>query len=175
MILMQEKDDRFYIKESTIPNSGMGLFAKTSIKAGSVLPIRGIQVQIGSDIEICTSYAKDYKFAACDRKTDRHIVPLGYAAMINHASGYYVNNVEIRASQHTQQSDNFTGKMVYYFLKDVKKDEEILGHYGTFWSSVFDWKVKSEGKTQVAEDDWQTFLSYGLYNLDSLMDEITRE
>ena len=42
MILMQEKDDRFYVKESTVPDAGMGLFAQAPIKAGEVLPIRWI-------------------------------------------------------------------------------------------------------------------------------------
>ncbi len=174
MILMEEKDDRFYIKESTIPNAGMGLFAKVPIKAGSILPIRGIQVQSGSMVDQCTAYARDYKFAACDRKTNRYIVPLGFAGMINHADHPRDKNVEIRASA-THSADIFTGKMIYYFLKDVEPDEEILGDYGEFWAGVFNWAQQHRPKIKVTEEDWQTFLSYNLYSLGELIDEITKE
>ena len=173
MILMQEKDDRFYIKESTIPDAGMGLFAKVSIKAGSILPIKGVQVQAGSAADQCTAYAKDYKFAACDRKTNRYIVPLGYAAIVNHANHPRDKNVEIRASNHS--ADTFVGKMAYYFLRDVEPDEEILGDYGEFWAGVFNWAQEHKVKEKVTEEDWQTFLSYNLYSLGDLIDEITKE
>lgn len=174
MILMQEKDDRFYIKESTIPDAGMGLFAKVPIKAGSTLPIRGVQVQAGSAADQCTAYARDYKFAACDRKVNRYIVPLGYAGIVNHANCPGNKNVEIRAS-YIHQTDDFTGKMVYYFLKDVEPDEEILGDYGEFWAGVFDWTQQHRPKEKVSEEDWQTFLSHNLYSLGELIDEIMKE
>jgi hypothetical protein len=171
---MEEKDDRFYIKESTIPGAGMGLFAKVPIKAQSVLPIRGVQVKVGSDIDKCTAYARAYKFSACDRKTDRHIVPLGYAALINHANRPQERNVEIVAST-THTSDNFTGKMVYRFIRDVEPDEEILGDYGCFWTGIFNWAAQVQPKAQDTEDDWQTFLTHDLYKLGELIAEITKE
>ena len=177
MILMQEKDDRFYIKESTIPDGGMGLFAKVPIKKGSTLPIKGVQVQVDSAAGQCTEYARNYKFAACDKKKDRCIVPLGFAALVNHANDAKSKSVEIRALYHSPASDNFTGKMAYYFLRDVEADEEILGDYGAFWGGVFNWAIKEKSETKSAgtEEDWKTFLSHGLYNLGELIEEITKE
>lgn len=174
MILVEERDDRFYIQESTIPGAGKGLFAKVHIPAGSSLEIIGVQVKAHSETDACTAYANNYKFAADDRKLDRYIVPLGYAGIVNHANSPETKNVEIRAT-HGPRKNAAAGKMVYYFLKDVNPGEEILGDYGELWKGAFDWVNERVAVLEESEDEWETFLAYDLYNLGSLKREIQKE
>ncbi len=87
MMLVEEKDKRFYIKKSNIKDAGMGVFASEDIKKGSYLEIIGVMVNVDSVADQCTNFAKDYKFAAqYEDKYTRHIIPMGYAAIINHAT-----------------------------------------------------------------------------------------
>ena len=52
--------------------------------------------------------------------------------------------------------------MVYYFIRDVEKDEEILGNYGEVVQSKIDWVEENVG---FDHEEWKTFLSHDLYNL----------
>lgn len=157
MILVEEKDNRFYIKQSGIQNAGLGVFAKEEIKKDSFLEIIGVMVNINSTADNCTNYAKDYKFAAnFADKYDRHIVPMGFGGMVNHTEDKNLQNVELRYLKHSS-SNSAAGSAVYYFIKDVKKDEEILGNYGQLFES------------KINEDKyWQMFLDLELYNLKQL-------
>ena len=65
-------------------------------------------------------------------------------------------NVELRYIKHTS-SNNAAGSAVYYFIKDVKANEEILGNYG----QLFELKMNEEKY-------WQMFLDLELYNLKQL-------
>lgn len=169
MILIEENDDRFYIEKSNLPNAGSGVFAKEKIKAGEYLEIIGVYVKAGSEADKCTEWAKHYKFAAKDKDFDRYIVPMGYAAIINHTSDSNIQNAEIRYLKNIQKKNDATGGMVYYFIKDIEKNEEILGNYGEAVGKKLDW---IQDKANFDKEDWQTFLRYDLYNLGILSDEI---
>ena len=47
MIFIEESDDRFYIKESSLPNAGWGCFAKTSLSKGDHLEVIGVYIKTG--------------------------------------------------------------------------------------------------------------------------------
>jgi len=157
MMLVEEKDKRFYIKESNIKDAGMGVFASEDIKKESYLEIIGVMVNVGSVSDQCTDFAKDYKFAAqYEDKYTRHIIPMGYAAIINHATEEKDQNATIRFINKNNKNPA-ASSAVYFFTKDIKKDDEILGNYGEKW------------QTRIAEDaDWQMFLDLELYNLKKL-------
>jgi hypothetical protein len=65
------------------------------------------------------------------------------------------------------------------FLRDIEKDEELLGHYGLEWAYIFDWagkNTKTDEKTMpTGKSDWETLLSYKLYNLNELVSRIYKE
>lgn len=156
MISIEEKDKRFYISESTQPNAGRGLFASEDIKKGEYLEVIGILVEKDSISDICTSYANAFKFAADYSDTyTKHLIPMGYGGIVNHANEKINQNVEIRYIK-----KNSSNICVYYFIKDVKKGEEILGNYGKEWE-------RSKGDSE-EDQEWQTFLNLGLYNLGKL-------
>ena len=182
MIFLEEKDPRFYIKNSEIPEAGLGLFAKTSIKKGSFIEIIGIMVERGSVADQCTAYANKYKFGSSE--AGKVVVPMGYAALVNHAPDKDKQNCVIRhvkakipLKKRKEIRDFFyyAGEAVYMFTRDVQKDEEILGHYGPEWKGYQEW-VNNYGKVyDENEVEWKKFLSYGLYNLDILKDKISLE
>lgn len=157
MIFLEEKDKRFYIAQSTIEEAGLGVFAAEDIPKDSVLEILGFMVDVGSVADRCTNYARNYKFAAnFADKYDRYIVPIGFGGMVNHAKSLEDQNVELRYIKHNS-SNIAAGSAVYYFIKDVKKDQEILGNYGEEFE-----KAINEQKY------WQRFLDLELYNLGKL-------
>lgn len=165
MINIEEKDLRFYIGESTQPNAGRGLFASVDIKKGDHLEVIGIMVDKDSVSDECTSYANAFKFAAnYSDSYQKHIIPMGYGGIVNHANDKKDQNVEIRYVK--KNSENIC---VYYFLRDVKKGEEILGDYGDGWKNLNIW-AQQIGFDSQEEDikDWISFLDLGLYNLGKL-------
>jgi len=165
MINIEEKDLRFYIAESTQPNAGRGLFASENLKKGDYLEVVGVIVDKDSISDVCTSYADAFKFAAnYSDSYKKHIIPMGYGGIVNHANYKKDQNVEIRYIK--KNSENIC---VYYFLRDVKKGEEILGDYGDGWKNLNKWAEKI-GFDSKEEDikDWISFLDLGLYNLGKL-------
>lgn len=165
MILVQEKDERFYIAESTQPGAGRGLFAAKDIKKGDDLEVVGVSVELGSPADECTSYAESYKFAAdySDSYT-RHIIPMGYAGIVNHANDQKDRNVEIK---YVKKKGALV--CVYRFLRDVSKGEEVLGDYGEGWRDLADWSRRRIGCAVESEErEWDSFLGLGLYNLSKL-------
>ena len=135
-MIFEETDDRFYIATSNIPNAGRGLFAARQIKQGEVLFVSGVLVERGSEADKTTYFLDTYKFAADPKVKDNEIdygkyviCPLGYAALVNHST---TNNVEIRYSgdEFLHEKSLHTTKVVYFFVRDVEQNEEILGNYG---------------------------------------------
>ena len=176
MILVEEKDDRFYIKESTIPKAGWGVFTRVALKKGDWLEIIGVQVDTDSMSDKCTHYADKYKFAAngtINKKGEREInftrkiVPLGFGAIVNHAPLEEQQNAEI-FYRNGPTKNGAAGKAVYRFIRDISPEEEILGNYGEEWMGIMDWADTKASDLQ--EDDWETFLSHDLYNLGQLRD-----
>jgi SET domain-containing protein len=165
MINIEEKDLRFYISESTQPNAGRGLFAAQSIRKGDHLEVIGVMVDRESVSDICTSYANAFKFAAdYSDSYKKHLIPMGYGGIVNHANNKKDQNVEIRYIK--KGSENIC---VYYFLRDVKKDEEILGNYGEGWNALDKWvKEANSDQSDDEHSEWISFLELNLYNLGKL-------
>lgn len=156
MILVEEKDDRFYLANSTIKKAGVGVFASVDLKKDDFLEIIGAMVKKNSIADKCTSYANNYKFEARYENADRYVVPMGYAGMVNHTDDKEKQNAIITHLKRTPNNES-SGGLVYLFTKDINKNEEILGNYGENWSQ------KLQDK-----NDWQMFLDLELYNLKDL-------
>jgi hypothetical protein len=165
MITVEEKDLRFYIAVSTQSNAGMGLFASQHLKRGDHLEVIGVMVNKGSISDECTAYANTFKFAADYADSYRkHIIPLGYGGMVNHANQKKDQNAEIKYITKGGRK-----VCVYQFIKDIEKDEEILGDYGEGWKSLSEWaESKVNGEQEEEETEWSSFLEIGLYNLGKL-------
>ena len=79
---MDETDDRFTVGPSTIAGAGQGLFAAVPLAPGDTLRVVGVRVAADSVADRCTRYADAYKFrAGADL-----LIPLGHAALVNHAA-----------------------------------------------------------------------------------------
>ena len=85
--------------------------------------------------------------------------------MVNHAISEDQMNAIIDYRHGPKRNSN-ASKCCYRFIKDIKADEEILGHYGDWWQNVFKWAGEVEGVLQDELEECKTFLSHGLYNLD---------
>jgi len=79
---INENEERFYVGESTIPGIGKGLFAKVPLLAGDRLPVLGVLIPADSPSDACTHYADRHKF----RIGDQLLIPVGFAAMVNHSA-----------------------------------------------------------------------------------------
>lgn len=165
MIFIEENDDRFTIAESTLPNAGMGLFAKTFIPKNSTLEVIGVFVKAGGIADISTKYADRYKFGG--KKGDANIIPLGFAGLVNHTDDTSIRNAELRYISGSKKSPH-SSDLVYYFIKDVLPGQEILGNYGKNSGN----EVSKISKNITAHDnnkeEWNRFLSFNLYKLKDL-------
>lgn len=79
--MTNEEDPRFVVADSTIESAGRGLFARAALAVGERLQVVGVLIAAGSVADDCTRYADAYKF----RVGDRLLIPLGYAALVNHS------------------------------------------------------------------------------------------
>lgn len=82
MDLMEERDPRFEIGPSTLPDAGHGLFAKAALEPGDRLEVVGVLIAADSQADRCTVYADRYKF----RVGDRLLIPVGFAGLVNHSN-----------------------------------------------------------------------------------------
>ena len=80
--IVEERDGWFSIRPSTIPGAGLGLFAKVPLPKGARLEVRGVSITANSTADRCTRYADAYKF----RVGRQLLIPLGYAALVNHSA-----------------------------------------------------------------------------------------
>jgi SET domain-containing protein len=72
---------RFYIKRSTIPKAGKGLFAKEAMARGETLEVPGSLVLRNSEADQRTRDEDAYKF----RVGGYLLIPTGYGRMVNHS------------------------------------------------------------------------------------------
>ena len=178
MILVEETDERFYLKESTVPNAGLGVYAKVTLHKGDYLEIIGVMVKTNSLADECTHYGQKYKFAANGKivrgkyETDysKKVLPVGYGGMVNHATIPEQQNAEI-FYRNGPNRNPAAGKAVYRFNREIKPDEEVLGNYGEQWMDIMGWAENKAEDIDKSEDEWKTFLLYNLYTLGQLQQD----
>jgi len=171
MYIVDETDHRFCIKTSTLPNAGLGCFAKERIVKGDYLEVIGALVRCNSSADHCTHYANRYKFAARDKYT-AYIVPMGYGGMVNHTDDPKLQNVELRWIKNLPKRSPHAGEIVYMALRDIEPEEELLGNYGDAVGKEIQWAADKAEIFAREEDVWESFLKYDLYNLGILRERL---
>ncbi len=171
MYVVDEVDTRFCIKTSTLPNAGLGCFAKELIPKGEYLEVIGILVRCNSAADHCTHYANRYKFAAREKFTC-YIVPMGYGGMVNHTDDKEKQNVEMRWVKNLPKRSQHAGEIVYMALRDIEEGEELLGNYGDAVGKEVQWLADKTKIFDKEEKVWQSFLEYNLYNLGILKERL---
>lgn len=169
MIFIEERDNRFYIDKSTIENAGYGCFAKEKIKKGDFLEIIGVMVRKGSVADFCTHYANNYKFMG-DKKTGK-IVPFGYGGMVNHTDIPEKQNVFLTSREGYNKISHNASHIVYEALRDIMPGEELLGNYGPSFDKV----IKMIQLNLTEKEIWNKFISYDLYNLKEIIDQLPQK
>ena len=118
---MMETDQRFYVRRSTIPEAGEGLFAAVSLVEGDRLRVVGALIAANSVSDRCTSYADPYKV----RVGEHLLIPTGWGAMVNHRDDANVEKV-------------IEGEDVYLEVRcPIAKDEEIFLRYHEYAKNRF--------------------------------------
>jgi hypothetical protein len=79
---LDEPDDRFEVRPSTIPGAGFGVFARCEFSAGDALEVRGIVIKRESVADRCTHFADRHKF----RLGDELLIPIGLGGLVNHSA-----------------------------------------------------------------------------------------
>ena len=120
-MILDETDDRFEVRDSTVSGAGRGLFTVKPLVVGDKLKVIGVLVRPGSVADDCTSFADPYKF----RVGDLLLIPFGLGGMANHSS--------------TPNMEKLTqGHDVYLVAtRDVAIDEEIFWSYSEFAQQPF--------------------------------------
>lgn len=80
--LLSETDDRFAVRESTIPGAGRGVFARVDLPTGATLEVVGVRVPRESASDECTHFADHHKF----RVGDALLIPVGFGGVVNHST-----------------------------------------------------------------------------------------
>jgi len=125
MIKIEEFDERFEVKKSTLGNK-VGLFSITNIKKGDYLEIVGIMLDV---TEICHIATSNYAKIAAEPKSEfcHVIVPCGYAAAINKADLPAKQNVAItHLPAGTITKNPNAGRAIYMAIRNIESGEEIF-------------------------------------------------
>ena len=164
LTVIEEHDNRFYIAKSTLPHGGLGVFARNIIRRGDYLEIIGVMVENDSAADDCTHYTNNYKFSARLKNSTRKIIPLGFAAIVNHALDQKNMNMAMAYIGGPKQNEH-SSNLALVAVKDIYPAEECLHFYGDKWNKNLKWKSSAIEVTE-KESEWDKFLSYKLYNLD---------
>src|SRR5437899_12818876 len=86
---LDETDDRFELRASTIPGAGLGVFARVDLPAQAMLEVIGVLVRRESVADRCTHFADRHKF----RVGDRLLIPAGFGGLVNHSANPNLDKV----------------------------------------------------------------------------------
>lgn len=164
MHIVEETDLRFELKQSTIANAGTGCFAIADLKKGDHIEVIGVYVSATGLASKCTGYANRYKFMGSEKK-NMHIVPMGFAGMINHTEDTALQNVELKHIPNLSKRSVHAGQVVYRFIRDIASGEELLGYYGDDKVKEVKWFATHAEYHKDKGGLWEQFLSLNLYNL----------
>ena len=78
---IDETDDRFELRPSTIPAAGLGVFTRVELTVGATLEVIGVLVTHESISDRCTHFADHHKF----RLGDKLLIPAGFGGLVNHS------------------------------------------------------------------------------------------
>ena len=81
-LTLDESDDRFEVRPSTIPGAGLGVFACSELAAGEALEVHGVIIPRESVADRCTHFADRHKF----RLGDELLIPIGLGGLVNHSA-----------------------------------------------------------------------------------------
>lgn len=173
MIFIEENDNRYSIKESSIPNAGWGCFANVLLKKGDWLEVIGVYVKTDGLADKCTHYAKRYKFAGSP-KMNAKIVPMGFGGMVNHSDDPNLQNCRLEYAAGLNKRSEHAGQVIYRFTRDILPNEELIGNYGpniaqeikTFNNNV---DFVDDNKKEI-----ERFLKFNLYGTDELIKNLSR-
>ena len=79
---LDEADDRFELRASTISDAGLGVFARIPLPVGATLEVIGLLVDRNSLSDRCTHFADHHKF----RVGEKLLIPAGFGGLVNHSS-----------------------------------------------------------------------------------------
>jgi hypothetical protein len=79
---LDESDDRFELRPSTIPGAGRGVFARVDLPTGALLEVIGVRVRRETVSDECTHFADHHKF----RVGDTLLIPVGFGGLVNHST-----------------------------------------------------------------------------------------
>lgn len=142
-----------YVNKSNIPMGGKGVFSKRAQGAGSTLSVSPVLLVPKHVLEKAGRSSVVMNFCFSDEGTDLALLPLGTAALINHAAApnvairwYYwggdKNDAPTTVSAQEVLAGNLTALLrspaaplylEYYALRPISQDEELLLDYGAEW------------------------------------------
>ena len=154
-IIKLNQEPLVYVKKSTRPNGGKGLFAKENIKKGTPVVIYyGKMTDSEQIFDYYTDNSENYlkNIFPYVRNTEReNIVINGYSAL-NHKNsnvlGVYVNDYDKLKNTNIQEMKRYakTAKLcnleivetadfpIYFSRRNIKKGEELFAHYSVgYW------------------------------------------
>ena len=79
---LEETDDRFDLRASTIPAAGLGVFTRVELPFGAMLEVIGLLVERESLSDRCTHFADHHKF----RIGEKLLIPVGFGGLVNHST-----------------------------------------------------------------------------------------
>lgn len=110
---VDEADERFELRPSTIPGAGLGVFARADLPAGSTLEVIGVLIRRESVSDRCTHFADHHKF----RLGDKLLIPLGLGGIVNHSTNPNLEKV-------------IDGeRIVFRALRPISAGEELFFRY----------------------------------------------
>lgn len=104
---------------------GWGIFAKEDINNGEILEENPFLIIPMSQGEASSIFI-DYRFNYPRNSSKYQVIPFGFSCLYNHSDSP-------NAMWETDEENNI---FVFFSIKEIKKDEEILVYYGgsNYWS-----------------------------------------